>query len=94
MENNQEPVIEAELIEAKRSLKEILKEQSANIAIGVATLALTAWGAYDNHKRNNRKEEKYNSYLDSKLELLEDSVSSYKDSLLDARPEDPKELKD
>lgn len=96
MENNQNEIPEVAVVTPakEKTLGEMLKEQSANIALGVATLALTAWGAYDNYKRQNRKEQKYNEYLDAKLDKLEDSVGAYKDSLFGDRPEDPKELKD
>ena len=82
---------EIEVVAEKKPFKEILKEQAFNIGIGVATFALAAWGAYDNHKRNNRKEERYYDYLDSKLELLEESTGAYRDSLTDSRPDSQKE---
>lgn len=96
MENNQNEIPEVAIVtpEKERTFRDFLKEQSANIALGVATLALTAWGAYDNHKRQSRKEQKYNDYLDAKLDILEDTAGVYKDSLFGDRPEDPKELED
>ena len=93
MDNTENP-IEVEIVEETKTIKEIFKEQAANIALGVATLALAGWGAYDNYKRQNRKEQKYNDYLDRKVDILEDTARSYKDSLDNDRPEDPKELKD
>lgn len=72
---------EVEIVEDKKTFKEILKEQTSNIVLGIATLALSGWVAYDNHKRNNRKEQEYYGYLESKLELQESALSAYKDSL-------------
>lgn len=62
-----------------------LKENATTIATSVGTIAIAGIALALDQRRSSRKEQAYYGYLEEKLELHEEALGSYKDSLGSAR---------
>lgn len=75
--------------ETPTGFKGWLKDKAVELGVGIATLGVAVWVAYDNHKRADANRDSYVDYLEIKTDLQQQALDVYKDSLADSdRPQE------